>query len=233
VSFGNQGPGALRALHDNDDPGRLTPHEVEQLKARADTGCLRDPDRIRHRIKETHHVTDQPGGVKELLNRIGVSHHKVTGLPRQAGGAGAGQASPGVLPGTTTALFAERGPDRAAVEVPEEKGLGPAAPKFEAMERAICGSAGPSGRLPRSTGPADGGEVPSHQGAGETSPADLHQQVLVRPGRTDPLVSGQGKSRPVVGTGGNAPWHAGQPVADSWRGSPHLRLYRLPAPARS
>lgn len=78
--FRNQGLDALCTLHYKGDPGHLTPHQVEQLKAQVSTGCFRNSDQIRHWIEETYHVSYKPSGVKDLLKRIGVSYHKVTGF---------------------------------------------------------------------------------------------------------------------------------------------------------
>jgi transposase len=60
--------------------GKLTPSQVEQLKAKVSTGCFRNSDQIRYWIGETFKVTYKPSGVKDLLKRIGVTYHKVTGF---------------------------------------------------------------------------------------------------------------------------------------------------------
>jgi len=78
--FRNQGLEALCTLHYKGDPGHLTPHQVDQLKAKVSTGCFRNSDQIRHWIEEAYHVTYKPSGVKDLLKRIGVGYHKVTGF---------------------------------------------------------------------------------------------------------------------------------------------------------
>jgi transposase len=78
--FRNEGLDALCTLHSKGDPGKLTPHQVEQLKGRVSTGCFRNSDQIRQWIEETFRVTYQPSGVKDLLKRIGVSYHQVTGF---------------------------------------------------------------------------------------------------------------------------------------------------------
>jgi transposase len=78
--FRNQGLDALCEIHNKGDPGKLTPHQVEQLKEQVSTGCFRNTDQIRQWIEDTFHVTYQPSGVKDLLKRIGVSYHKVSGF---------------------------------------------------------------------------------------------------------------------------------------------------------
>jgi hypothetical protein len=47
---------------------------------KASTGCFRNSDQIRQWIKETFTVSYSSSGVKELLKRIGISYHKVTGF---------------------------------------------------------------------------------------------------------------------------------------------------------
>jgi transposase len=78
--FGNEGLEALCRLHNKGDPGKLTPHQVKQLKEQVSTGCFRNSDQIRQWIEDTLHVTYKPSGVKDLLKRIGVSYHQVTGF---------------------------------------------------------------------------------------------------------------------------------------------------------
>jgi transposase len=78
--FRNQGLDALCTLHYKGDPGKLSPHQVEQLKAKVSTGCFRNSDQIRHWIEETFAVRYSSSGVKDLLKRSGVSYHKVTGF---------------------------------------------------------------------------------------------------------------------------------------------------------
>jgi transposase len=78
--FRNQGLDALCTLHYKGDPGKLTPRQVEQLKAKVSTGCFRNSDQIRQWIEDSFHVTYKPSGVKDLLKRIGVSYHQVTGF---------------------------------------------------------------------------------------------------------------------------------------------------------
>src|SRR5262249_18266554 len=78
--FRNKRGDALCTLFYKGDPGKLTPHQVEQLKAKVSTGCFRNSDQIRHWLFETFHVAYKPSGVKGLLRRIDVSYHKVTGF---------------------------------------------------------------------------------------------------------------------------------------------------------
>jgi transposase len=78
--FRNEGLDALCTLHYKGDPGKLTPDQVEQLKAKVSTGCFRNSDQIRHWLFEVFHVVYSPTGVKDLLKRIGSSYHQVTGF---------------------------------------------------------------------------------------------------------------------------------------------------------
>ena len=78
--FRNEGLEALCTLHYKGDPGKLTPHQVQQLRAEVSTGRFRNSDQIRHWIQETFGVDYSPSGVKDLLGRIGVSYHQVTGF---------------------------------------------------------------------------------------------------------------------------------------------------------
>lgn len=78
--FRNKGIDAICTLHYKGDPGKLTSHQVDLLKAKVSTGCFRNSDQIRQWLDETFHVTYKSSGVKDLLRRIGVSYHKVTGF---------------------------------------------------------------------------------------------------------------------------------------------------------
>ena len=78
--FRNKGLEALCTLHYKGDPGKLTPDQVAQLKAKVSTGCFRNSDQLRHWIQETFNVSYSPSGVKDLLKRVGISYHKVTGF---------------------------------------------------------------------------------------------------------------------------------------------------------
>jgi transposase len=78
--FRNEGLDALGEIHNKGDPGNLNPHQVEQLKAKVGTGCFRNSEQIRHWIQSTFAVSYSSSGVKDLLERIGVTYHKVTGF---------------------------------------------------------------------------------------------------------------------------------------------------------
>jgi transposase len=78
--YRNKGLDALCQLHYKGDPGKLTPHQVEQLKDKVASGCFRNSDQIRHWIEETFQIPYSSSGVKDLLKRIGVSYHQVTGF---------------------------------------------------------------------------------------------------------------------------------------------------------
>jgi transposase len=78
--FRNQGLDALCAIHNKGDPGKLTPQQVEQLKAQVGSGCFRNADQIRRWIEDTFHVLYKPSGVKDMLKRIGASYHEVSGF---------------------------------------------------------------------------------------------------------------------------------------------------------
>ena len=78
--FRNEGLEALCTLQLKGDPGNLTPHQVQQLKDEVARGCFRNSDQIRHWIEKTFGVSYSSSGVKDLLKRVGVSYHKVTGF---------------------------------------------------------------------------------------------------------------------------------------------------------
>jgi transposase len=78
--YRNKGLDALCALHYKGDPGKLTPGQVNHLKEKVSTGCFRNSDQIRQWILDTFEVSYTPSGVKDLLRRIGVSYHKVSGF---------------------------------------------------------------------------------------------------------------------------------------------------------
>ena len=78
--FRNKGLDALCTLHYKGDPGKLTPDQVSQLKEQVGTGCFRSTDQIRQWLVDTFRVSYSPSGVKDLLKRIGVSYHKVSGF---------------------------------------------------------------------------------------------------------------------------------------------------------
>src|SRR5262249_51143840 len=78
--YRNEGLDILCQIHNKGDPGKLTPGQVEQLKGKVSTGCFRNSPQLRHWLQSTFSVSYSPSGVKDLLKRIGVSYHKVTGL---------------------------------------------------------------------------------------------------------------------------------------------------------
>jgi transposase len=78
--FRHDGLDALCEVHNKGDPGKLAPHQVERLKAQVSTGCFRNSDQIRDWVKTTFAVSYSSSGVKDLLRRVGVSYHKVTGF---------------------------------------------------------------------------------------------------------------------------------------------------------
>jgi len=78
--YRNEGLDALCEIHNKGDPGKLTPQQIEQLKAKVSTGCFRNSDQIRDWIQATFAVSYSSSGVKDLLKRIGVSYHKVSGF---------------------------------------------------------------------------------------------------------------------------------------------------------
>jgi putative transposase len=78
--FRNDGLDALCEIHNKGDPGKLTSQQIEQLKAQVSTGCFRNSDQIRDWVRLTFTVSYSASGVKDLLKRIGVSYHKVSGF---------------------------------------------------------------------------------------------------------------------------------------------------------
>ena len=78
--FRNKGLDDLCTLHYQGDPGRLGPAQVERLKQEIATGVFHNAEQIRTWIEETFGVAYSPSGVKDLLRRIGVSYHKVSGF---------------------------------------------------------------------------------------------------------------------------------------------------------
>lgn len=78
--FRNEGVDALCEIHNKGDPGNLTASQVEQLKTQICTGCFRNSDQIRDWIESTFRVRYSSSGVKDLLKRVGVTYHKVSGF---------------------------------------------------------------------------------------------------------------------------------------------------------
>jgi transposase len=78
--FRNEGLDALCEIHNKGDPGHLTPNQIAHLRTQVSTGCFRNSDQIRHWIEATFGVRYSSTGIKDLLKRIGVSYHKVSGF---------------------------------------------------------------------------------------------------------------------------------------------------------
>jgi transposase len=78
--FRSQGLGALCEIHNKGDPGKLKPNQVAQLQGQVSTGCFRNSDQVRAWIQSAFAVSYSSSGVKDLLRRIGVSYHKVSGF---------------------------------------------------------------------------------------------------------------------------------------------------------
>jgi transposase len=78
--FRNEGLETLCEIHNKGDPGNLTAHQVDQLKTQVSTGCFRNSDQICHWVEVTFGVRYSSSGIKDLLKRIGVSYHKVSGF---------------------------------------------------------------------------------------------------------------------------------------------------------
>src|SRR6478672_10925096 len=78
--YRNEGLDALCTLLYKGDPGKLTPDQVTRLKDEVAKGCFRNSDQIRHWIHKSTGVSYSSTGVKDLLKRVGISYHKVTGF---------------------------------------------------------------------------------------------------------------------------------------------------------
>jgi transposase len=78
--FRNYGVQVLCSCHQRGDPGHLSTTQIDQLKDKIRTGCFRTADQIRLWIENAFGVSYSPSGVKDLLKRVGVSYHKVTGF---------------------------------------------------------------------------------------------------------------------------------------------------------
>jgi transposase len=78
--FRNRGPEALFTLHNQGDPGNLSAGQVDRLKREISTGRFRNSDQARLWVEEMFGVRYTPGGIKDLLLRVGASYHKVTGF---------------------------------------------------------------------------------------------------------------------------------------------------------
>src|SRR6476620_6440721 len=78
--FRNEGLESLCEIRNKGDPGNLTANQIAQLKTQVSTGCFRSSDQIRHWFESAFGVRYSSTGIKDLLRRIGVSYHKVTGF---------------------------------------------------------------------------------------------------------------------------------------------------------
>src|SRR3954463_16683192 len=72
--FRNEGLEALCTLLYKGDPGKLTAHQVHQLKDQVARGCFRNSDQIRHWLDKTFGIKYSSSGVKGMLKRVGVSY---------------------------------------------------------------------------------------------------------------------------------------------------------------
>jgi transposase len=78
--YRHHGLAALCTLHYQGDPGKLSGRQVDQLKEKVGTGCFRSSAQVRQWLQDTFGVSYTPSGVRDLLRRVGVSYHKVTGF---------------------------------------------------------------------------------------------------------------------------------------------------------
>src|SRR4051794_13555310 len=78
--FRKEGPQALCEIHNKGAPGNLAASQIAQLKSQVSPGRFRSSDQIRHWVESSFGVRYSSTGIKDLLRRIGVSYHKVTGF---------------------------------------------------------------------------------------------------------------------------------------------------------
>ncbi len=76
--YRSQGLEGLCALHHKGDPGNLTPSQIDQLKSEVGQGRFRNANQVRQWLKDTFGVDYSSSGVKALLQRLGVTYHKVS-----------------------------------------------------------------------------------------------------------------------------------------------------------
>jgi transposase len=76
--YRNRGLLALCTFHFRGDPGKLTPAQIESLKAEVAKGRFRSSKQIRAWIEEQFKVVYSLSGLKDLLYRIGVTFHQVS-----------------------------------------------------------------------------------------------------------------------------------------------------------
>jgi transposase len=78
--YRNRGPDALCTLRFTGDPGKLRPAQVKRLKEEVATGRFLAARQICDWVEEAFGVAYSARGMRDLLHRAGVSHHKVTGF---------------------------------------------------------------------------------------------------------------------------------------------------------
>jgi transposase len=78
--YRNRGLLVLCTLHYKGDPGKLTPGQIDLLKAEVAEGHFRSSKQIRLWIEEQFQVVYSSSGLKDLLSRIGVTFHQVSGF---------------------------------------------------------------------------------------------------------------------------------------------------------
>lgn len=78
--FRTQGLDALCTLGFRGDPGKLRPAQVERLKTEIATGRFLTAPPIADWVAATFPVTYSARGMRNLLHRLGASHHKATGF---------------------------------------------------------------------------------------------------------------------------------------------------------
>ena len=78
--YRKKGLEALCLLHYKGDPGELASSQAEQLQAEIQTGRFRCARQVREWLQATFQVGYSLSGTKRLLQRLGCSFHKTTGL---------------------------------------------------------------------------------------------------------------------------------------------------------
>ena len=78
--YRNKGLDALCTLRFTGDPGKLRPAQIERLKGEVATGRFLCAQQICDWVEETFGLSYSARGMRGLLHRVGVSHHKATGF---------------------------------------------------------------------------------------------------------------------------------------------------------
>src|SRR5262249_45056620 len=78
--FRTQGLEALCTLGFRGDPGKLRPAQVKRLKEAIATGCFLTAQQIGDWVQETFRGSYSARGMRGLLHRLGINHHKATGF---------------------------------------------------------------------------------------------------------------------------------------------------------